>query len=142
MTTLYVLIDYENVQPKDLSLLQGRQCRTLVFVGKNQKLAVECANALQPHLNARGIRARRCVDITSAVAPTSVVAEREKLLAAIVKDLRKRGDKRPRTERTLIRALVARFPAKLAPDTAIGFVEALQKKALIAVEDGRVAYKF
>jgi hypothetical protein len=94
------------------------------------------------HLNARGIRARRCADITSAVATDSADAERAELLAAIVEDLRKRGDKRPGTERTLIRALVARFPTKLAPDTALGFVEALQKDALIAVQDGRVAYKF
>ena len=48
MATHYVLIDYENVQPKDLSLLQGRPCKTLVFVGKSQNLTVDRANALQP----------------------------------------------------------------------------------------------
>lgn len=33
----YVLIDFENVQPKNLGLLEGKSFKVLVFVGSNQK---------------------------------------------------------------------------------------------------------
>ena len=36
MKTTYVLIDYENVQPKDLASLHGQSLKVLVFVGANQ----------------------------------------------------------------------------------------------------------
>jgi hypothetical protein len=49
MRTNYVLIDYENVQPKDLSLLNGHPFKVMVFVGANQKkIPVDLATALQP----------------------------------------------------------------------------------------------
>jgi hypothetical protein len=44
----YVLIDYENVQPKSLSVLDGHEFKVLVFVGANQaKIPFELASALQ-----------------------------------------------------------------------------------------------
>ncbi len=44
----YLLIDYENVQPKGLSLLTGFDFRVLVFIGANQsKIPVELAKTLQ-----------------------------------------------------------------------------------------------
>jgi hypothetical protein len=36
MKTNYVLIDYENVQPKDLGLLHGHPFKVIVFLGANQ----------------------------------------------------------------------------------------------------------
>ncbi len=49
MTTNYVLIDYENVQPKDVASLKARPCKVLVFVGASQqKLRVDLVEALQP----------------------------------------------------------------------------------------------
>jgi hypothetical protein len=46
--TDYVLIDYENVQPKDLSLLGGHPFKVMVFVGANQaRIPFELAKALQ-----------------------------------------------------------------------------------------------
>ena len=48
MNTRYVLIDHENVQPKDLALLDGQPLRVLVFLGANQaRLSTELAVALQ-----------------------------------------------------------------------------------------------
>ena len=51
MKTHYILIDYENVQPKSLSVLQGapnQAFRIMVFIGANQsKLPVELASSMQ-----------------------------------------------------------------------------------------------
>ncbi len=49
MTTNYVLIDYENVQPKDVASLKGQPVKVLVFVGANQKkLPLDLVQSLQP----------------------------------------------------------------------------------------------
>lgn len=48
MRTNYVLIDYESVQPEDVSLLKQDHFRVIVFVGAHQtKIAFETAAALQ-----------------------------------------------------------------------------------------------
>jgi hypothetical protein len=48
MKTNYVLIDFENVQPKNLSILKGHDFRVIIFVGANQtKVPFELAEALQ-----------------------------------------------------------------------------------------------
>lgn len=48
MKNNYILIDYENVQPKNLALLNGHTVRVIVFVGANQaKVPLELAAALQ-----------------------------------------------------------------------------------------------
>jgi hypothetical protein len=49
MRTNYVLVDYENVQPKDVSLLNGHPFKVLVFVGANQtKVTLGLVKTLQP----------------------------------------------------------------------------------------------
>lgn len=49
MRTNYVLIDYENVQPQDIELLQGGPFKVKVFLGpKQSKISVTLAEALQP----------------------------------------------------------------------------------------------
>ena len=49
MKTRYILIDYENVQPKDLALLDGQPAKVIVFIGANQsKLPTELVLAMQP----------------------------------------------------------------------------------------------
>lgn len=46
--TNYVLIDYENVQPKDLGLLRDGPFKVKIFLGKHQdKIPVSLATALQ-----------------------------------------------------------------------------------------------
>jgi len=48
MKTQYVLIDHENVQPKDLGLLDGQSLKVIVFLGANQaRVSTELATALQ-----------------------------------------------------------------------------------------------
>jgi len=44
--TSYIFIDFENVQPKDLALLKGREYKAMIFVGATQaKLPTEFAIA-------------------------------------------------------------------------------------------------
>jgi hypothetical protein len=48
MRANHVLIDYENVQPKNLSLLEQEHFRVKIFLGSNQtKIPVELASAMQ-----------------------------------------------------------------------------------------------
>ena len=48
MKNNYILIDYENVQPKSLSILNGHEFKVLVLVGANQtKIPFELASTLQ-----------------------------------------------------------------------------------------------
>lgn len=48
MKNNYVLIDYENVQPKSLAVLNGHEFKVIVFVGANQaKIPFELASAIQ-----------------------------------------------------------------------------------------------
>ena len=54
MKTNYVLIDYENVQPKNISLLAAEHFNVKVFVGQAQsKIPIELVSAMQA-LGARG----------------------------------------------------------------------------------------
>jgi hypothetical protein len=49
LKTNYLLIDYENIHPKNLSLLSGHPFKVLVFAGASQtKVPLELAAALQP----------------------------------------------------------------------------------------------
>ena len=48
MKTNYVLIDFENVQPKNLAILKGKEFKVMLFVGANQtKVSFELASAMQ-----------------------------------------------------------------------------------------------
>ena len=48
MKTNYILIDYENVQPKSLAVLKGHDFKVIVFVGANQtKIPIDLAKAMQ-----------------------------------------------------------------------------------------------
>lgn len=48
MSKNYILIDYENVQPKNIELLKGNNFKILVFVGANQnKIPFEIVEVLQ-----------------------------------------------------------------------------------------------
>ncbi len=48
MKTNYILIDYENVQPKNLAILNGHPFKVIVFVGASQaKVPFDLAESLQ-----------------------------------------------------------------------------------------------
>lgn len=54
MKTTYLMLDYENVQPKNLALIAGKQFQVKVFLGKNNtRLPVELVTVMQS-LGARG----------------------------------------------------------------------------------------
>ena len=49
MATNFVLVDFENVQPEDVGLLNGRSFKIKIFAGARQaKIAIKTASALQP----------------------------------------------------------------------------------------------
>jgi hypothetical protein len=49
LKTNFVLIDFENVQPKNFGVLEGRSFKIKVFSGANQsRVSLEMASALQP----------------------------------------------------------------------------------------------
>ena len=111
----FVLIDYENVQPDDLKLLENGAFRVKVFLGQNQtKIPVELAAALQPlgtnadyvHLEAGGSNA---LDFHIAFylgellcqAPKAVfhVLSKDKGFDPLIKHLQGKGVRVQRTER-------------------------------------------
>lgn len=48
MTNKYILVDFENVQPKNLALLAGHDLKLIVFLGANQeKITVDFAAKMQ-----------------------------------------------------------------------------------------------
>lgn len=48
MKNNYILIDYENVQPKSLSILNGYDFRVIIFIGANQtKIPFDLVSAVQ-----------------------------------------------------------------------------------------------
>ena len=48
MKNNYILIDYENVQPKNLAILNGHPVKVIVFIGANQaKVPFDLASSLQ-----------------------------------------------------------------------------------------------
>ena len=58
MKNNYILIDYENVQPKNLVILNGHPVKVIVFVGANQaKVPFDLATSLQ----ALGSNAEYCL---------------------------------------------------------------------------------
>ena len=70
MKTNYVLVDYENVQPKDLALVKDGPFRVKVFLGPNRRRPGSGANGLR-HRQAQIVRGRRdCAD------PSHVVSRR------------------------------------------------------------------
>ena len=151
----YILIDFENVQPKNLELLEGHSFKVLVFVGASQtKVPIKLAKALQAlgkngeyieisgngqnaldfhiayyigrlaaddpkahfhvisrdkgfdplirHLKGRNIEVRREKDLAEIPAlRISTKTSTDEQIDAIVKNLRGRGQSRPRKVKTL-----------------------------------------
>ena len=193
MKTTYVLIDYENVQPKQLASLHGQSIRVLVFVGANQtKVPLDLAKTLQPlganaeyilingsgrnaldfhiafylgelaaadvagcyyvvskdtgfdplitHLNARGIRAQRCNSVSEIAGGAVVVIGADERVDAVIKNLRSRGNARPRRLKTLCSTINALFNKTLQQGEIDAIVTTLKKGGSIVVEDDKVDY--
>lgn len=196
MKTDYVLIDFENVQPKELSLLAGHRFKVMVFVGQNQgRVPFELAKALQAmgqnaeyvqisgsghnaldfhiafhlgelaskypdsyfhviskdkgfdplvrHLKGRGINVRRVNGLAEMPIPGIVSPKTaDERVDAIVKNLASRSHSRPRRRKTLASSINSQFMNKLESSEIDAFIEALEKRGVIAIEStGKVAYR-
>ena len=190
----YILIDFENVQPKNLELLEGHAFKVLVFVGANQiKVPIKLAKALQAlgkngeyieisgngqnaldfhiayyigrlaagepkahfhiisrdkgfdplirHLKGRNIEVRREKDLAEIPAlRISTKTSTDEKIDAIVKNLRGRGQSRPRKVRTLQNTINHLTSEELGEAELASIVEELRKRKLITVRQGNVSY--
>ena len=194
-STNYVLIDFENVQPKNLELLEGHAFKVFVFVGANQtKVPIKLAKSLQAlgkhaeyieisgsgqnaldfhiayyigrlaaedpkahfhvisrdkgfdplirHLKGRNFDVRREKDLAEIPAlRISTKTSTEKKINAIVKNLKGRGQARPRKVKSLQNLINNLISEELGEAELASLVEALRKQKLIVVNQGKVSYK-
>ena len=194
MATNYVLIDFENVQPKNLGLLAEQPFQVFVFIGANQtKLPRNVVVAMQAlgaraqyveidgsgpnaldfhiayymgtlaaadqkgsfhivsrdkgfdplirHLKGRKIRARRVIDI--AEIPNLRIpgkTKKSEMIDLIVKNLVDRGHSRPRKVKTLQNTIDNLISDRLSESELAGLVGEMEKRKLIAIENGNVRY--
>jgi hypothetical protein len=194
MKTNYLLIDYENVQPKDLGVLNGHPFVVVVFLGANQtKIAAKFAEAMQArgeggryvriagngrnaldfhiafhlgelaekcpdsyfyviskdtgfdplirHLTDRGLHVRRSGDLAEIpMLGLSLPQTVDERVAAIVKDLARRGQARPRKRATLANAIHSLFGKKLDELELNGLVDELARRGHVEFAGTKVTY--
>jgi len=195
LTTTYVLIDFENVRPKNLEILSRHPFKVLVFVGAGQtKVPYDLAEAMQllgkearyikiggngknaldfhiafyigelavkepeahfhviskdkgfdpliKHLKDRKIRAQRENDLAEIpVLRMSKAKSSDEKISAIVKNLRGRGQSRPRKVKTLANAINSLFTQQLEEKELMALITELEKQNYISISDGKVSYK-
>lgn len=190
----FVLIDYENVQPRNLELLAGKDFKVFVFVGENQsKLSFDLAAAMQNmgedahyikiagngpnaldfhiafylgkfasenpkarfhiisrdkgfdplvrHMKAKGISVQREKDVSEipALRVPATKSDSEKL-SAVIKNLKARGQSKPRKISTLSNTINSIFTEKLPEAELESLIRELEKRGYISLKDGRVTY--
>ena len=194
MKNNYILIDYENVQPRTLDFLKAHAVKVLVFVGANQaKVPLELASSLQAlgggaeyvqiagngcnaldfhiafyigelaardpgayfhiisqdtgfdplikHLRGRGVLAQRHKDLVAIpfLRMAGMRSVQDKI-AAIVEDLSKRGDARPRKVKTLANTINALFMKTLEESELARLIEELCERQYVVLDNERVSY--
>jgi hypothetical protein len=194
MKPRYLLLDFENVQPKSLPALVGADIRVMVFLGTNQnKVPVELAVSLQSlgtqaeyvqvsgsgrnaldfhiafalgrlvkevpegtffviskdtgfdplldHLRADGVDAHRfaAIDEAPLLGPAAVMSASERL-AAVVDNLRSRGNARPRKRQKLFGTIHAHFQKALSQTEVDALIDALVREGHIALIGDSVVY--
>lgn len=194
--TEYVLIDFENVQPKNLEILRGHPFKVLVFCGANQaKIPLALASAMQElgangryvnmsgngrnaldfhiacylgelvsrdpqdhfhiisrdtgfdplirHLQERNISVRREEDLAEIpVLRMAGTVSRNEKIDSIVKNLKGRGQSRPRKLKTLANTINSLFTKKLEEAELLSLIDELKKRRYISVNEGKVSYQF
>ena len=201
MKTNYILIDYENVQPKNLAMIldggSELDFQVLVFLGANQqskvpyelvepmqrlgdkaeyvtisgsgknaldfhiayylgKLAERDANGyfhviskdtgfdqLIKHLTSKKLHAARHADIALIPLLSSVDDKsQDEQVAAVVKNLKVRGNSRPRKMKTLTNTIKSLFGNQLDAKGVSGLIGELRKQGYVVVDDDdKVAYR-
>jgi hypothetical protein len=193
--TNYVLVDFENVQPRNLELLAGHPCRVLVFVGANQtRVPIGLATALQSfgdagryipisgngkdaldfhiayyvgellaaepeayyhiisrdkgfdplvkHLRSRRLRVSRYPDIAEIpLLRLSSAGSYDEKIAAIVENLKGRGQSRPRKVTTLSNTINSLFKEDMSVTDLESLINEMRRRGLISVDEGKVGYQ-
>ena len=195
MKTNYVLIDYENVQPESLGLLEREEFRIRLFIGANQgSLKRNVAIAMQKfgpckaeyveisghgpnaldfhiayyighisalekdtffhiiskdtgfdpliaHLKSRRVFCQRSIRIEDIpllrTMTASSVAEQ---CDAVIDNLRRRGNARPRLLKTLRNTIATIFANKLDDRELDALLKELQRSGAISVTDQKISY--
>ena len=143
--TNFVLVDFENVQPKDIGLLKDGPFKVKVFLGPNQStIPVALATALDPllkYLKGKKILAQRSICITDIpfFKPSLPVAP-EAQVEAVIADLVRRKASKPRTQKTLLSTLHALFKKELSEQQLAALFAALCKRGVVKVEGAKVSY--
>jgi hypothetical protein len=194
MKTNYVLVDYENVQPKDLGLLRDGPFRVKLFLGPNQsKIPVSLAAALQPfggnadyvHLEATGANAldfhiAYYIGVLSSMEPSAffhviskdtgfdplirhlkgrgvfahrsdciaqmpyfqhgLPADHDARVAAVIENLSRRKSGMPRTQKSLLSTINARFNKELSEHELLALLAALCERGVVRVDGANVTY--
>jgi hypothetical protein len=193
--TNYVLVDFENVQPRNLELLDSHPCKVLVFVGANQtRIPLGLATALQSfgdagryisvsgtgkdaldfhiayyvgelvasepeayfhiisrdkgfdplvkHLRSRRFRVSRDPDLAEIpLLRLSSAGSHDEKIAAIVENLKGRGQSRPRKVATLANTINSLFKEDISESDLGALIEEMRRRGLISVDAGKVGYK-
>lgn len=192
--TNVVLVDFENVQPTNLRLLQGGPFKIKVFLGANQtKIPLELAHALQgfgadaeyiqseghgrnaldfhiayylgrlsaewptayfhviskdsgfdplvAHLREQGVSCQRSPSIADIplIKLTNAATTAEKA-NAVIDNLVKHKAAKPRTLKTLGRAIQTLFGNQLSDDELARVLDQLAERSVVTVADGKVVY--
>lgn len=197
-TPSYILVDFENVQPRNLEILREHPFQVIVFVGANQnRIPFELAAALQKlgdagsyikiensgsnaldfyiayyigelaskdstahfhiisrdkgfdpliqHLNARRdlkIRVFREKDLGEIPQlRVSTAATHDEKIDAIVKNLRARGQSRPRKLATLSNTINSLFTENIPEAELRSIIAELEKRKLLSIRDTAVSYR-
>lgn len=192
--TNFVLVDFENVQPKDLGLLKDGPFNVKVFLGPNQsKIPVSLAAALQSlgggaeyialetaGNNALDFHIAYYIGVLSAVEPTAyfhiiskdsgfdpllqylkrkkIFAHRSTCIAdipyfkpalpagseaqieAVIADLVRRKESKPRTQKTLLSSIHALFKKELSEQQLAALFAALRARGVVKVDGSRLSY--
>lgn len=195
MRTNYVLIDYENVQPDSLALLDREEFRIRLFIGANQaslkrnvaiamqrlgparaeyvEISGSGPNALDfhiayyigclsaadrdaffhiiskdtgfdpliAHLKSRKVFCQRSVRIEDIPLLRTLSASSPPEQAdAVIDNLRRRGNARPRLVKTLKNTIATIFANKLEERELDALLKELQQRGVIALVDQKVNY--
>lgn len=193
--TNFVLIDYENVQPKNLEVLEEHPFEIYVFVGSSQKSVstevamkmlnlgsrarfiqisgngpnaldfhiafyIGCLSKEHPgcyfhiiskdtgfdplirHLKTKNIRVMREPTLNEIpLLRIRNTTDFDEQISVIVKNLKGRGQSRPRKIKTLKNTINSLFGGKLENDELSRLVDTLRGKNFITTNDQNVTYK-
>lgn len=192
----YVLIDLENVQPKNLKILSGHPFKIYVFVGETQtKIPFDLASTLQEfgenakyikisgsgknaldfhlafylgelktndpdgyfhiiskdkgfdplvkHLRNNKNRVHRHNDLAEIpLLRISNATNTDEKLIEVIKNLKGRGQSRPRKITTLSNTINSLFTEKMSDQEMSSFIKKMEAKKVISINEDNVSYNF